>query len=285
MQYLKLSSAAAIALLGAASAAVHAAPLGGEPNSALVTFDNGNEGWSLNGWDTVSPNGGNPGARIHWNNFVDTFGMSARNSTNPAFIGDYVAKGEVTLSVDFQVNFIQFFGNPVSRTLVVILHDDDSFNGAPPAAVWKVLGTLPGTGLPWTTFSTLVPDVTSAALPAGWQGAGDEDPVTFEPVLPAGRTWSNVLQGVDRIEFTTFVPGFFYGFTFFNLSIDNVAIVPEAPKACTGDLDGDGSVGPADLAVLLAAWGGSGAADLNGSGSVEAADLAILLAAWGPCKG
>jgi len=51
------------------------------------------------------------------------------------------------------------------------------------------------------------------------------------------------------------------------------------------DLDGDGSVGGADLAILLAAWGGcppKGAcpADLDGDGTVGGADLAVLLADW-----
>jgi hypothetical protein len=47
------------------------------------------------------------------------------------------------------------------------------------------------------------------------------------------------------------------------------------------DLDGDGSVGPADLAILLGGWGGRGPADLDGGGQVNGADLAILLGAWG----
>ncbi len=47
------------------------------------------------------------------------------------------------------------------------------------------------------------------------------------------------------------------------------------------DLDGDGTVGGADLAVLLAAWGQPGPADLDGDGTVGGADLALLLAAWG----
>ena len=46
------------------------------------------------------------------------------------------------------------------------------------------------------------------------------------------------------------------------------------------DLDGDGIVGAADLAILLGQWGGSGAADLDGDGGVGASDLAILLGAW-----
>ena len=47
------------------------------------------------------------------------------------------------------------------------------------------------------------------------------------------------------------------------------------------DLDDDGVVGGADLAILLSAWGGTGTADLNGDGAVDGADLAILLSAWG----
>jgi len=53
---------------------------------------------------------------------------------------------------------------------------------------------------------------------------------------------------------------------------------------CAGDLDVDGSVGAKDLATLLGAWNGTGAADLDGDGNVGASDLAILLGAWGTCE-
>ncbi len=47
------------------------------------------------------------------------------------------------------------------------------------------------------------------------------------------------------------------------------------------DLDGDGTVGAPDLAILLGAWGsGAGPADVNESGDVGADDLAILLGSW-----
>ncbi|MEY3143394.1 MAG: hypothetical protein RLY21_1887 [Planctomycetota bacterium] len=59
------------------------------------------------------------------------------------------------------------------------------------------------------------------------------------------------------------------------------AIADVAPAAAAGDLDGDGIVGAADLATLLASWGTSdAAADLDGDGIVGAADLAAMLAAW-----
>ncbi|MGA0872118.1 MAG: hypothetical protein ACO3SJ_04510, partial [Phycisphaerales bacterium] len=46
------------------------------------------------------------------------------------------------------------------------------------------------------------------------------------------------------------------------------------------DLNGDGIVSGADLALLLGNFGGSGLGDLDGSGEVDGADLAILLGAW-----
>jgi hypothetical protein len=59
--------------------------------------------------------------------------------------------------------------------------------------------------------------------------------------------------------------------------------VPDACEPAAGpDLDGDGSVGGPDLAILLGAWGACGGcpADLDADGLVGATDLATLLAAW-----
>lgn len=58
------------------------------------------------------------------------------------------------------------------------------------------------------------------------------------------------------------------------------------PIGPIGDLDGDGFVDGADLAILLGQWGGcppksACSADLDGDGSVGGADLAILLGNWG----
>ncbi len=54
---------------------------------------------------------------------------------------------------------------------------------------------------------------------------------------------------------------------------------------CLADLDNDGSVGSADLSILLGQWGtcGCACADLDGNGTTGAADLAVLLGAWGGC--
>jgi len=58
---------------------------------------------------------------------------------------------------------------------------------------------------------------------------------------------------------------------------------PSAPS-CPADFDDDGSVGAADLALLLAAWDSTDRnIDLDGDGIIGAADLSLLLAAWGAC--
>ncbi len=56
---------------------------------------------------------------------------------------------------------------------------------------------------------------------------------------------------------------------------------------CPADFNGDGDVGPFDLAVLLGSWGPCPGcpADLDCDNDVGAADLAILLGSWGRCPG
>ena len=55
---------------------------------------------------------------------------------------------------------------------------------------------------------------------------------------------------------------------------------------CPADVDGNGFVGPFDLAILLGFWGPNPdhPADLDGDGVVGPADLALLLGNWGPCQ-
>jgi cytochrome c len=58
-----------------------------------------------------------------------------------------------------------------------------------------------------------------------------------------------------------------------------------AAQACPPDFDQDGTVGAADLGIMLGAWGtANAAADLDDNGTVQSADLGILLGEWGPCN-
>ena len=56
---------------------------------------------------------------------------------------------------------------------------------------------------------------------------------------------------------------------------------------CLGDFNDDGSIGGADLTILLNQWGCTGqdcTADLDGNGTVDGADLTIILNNWGACS-
>lgn len=200
--------------------------------ATVVTFDNGPEGWSIQNAVTIDPLGGNPGANMsHFQ--IDTFGVTVANSTSPEFLGDYGAKGPVTVSIDVKVNRIwtEFFGD-VGRELVVEFRNYSlAQNGYPWASVWTKVGDI-YTDLDWTTMSATIADPSSATLPMGWGGTGDEDPNTFEPILPAGVTFADVMAGVDEIVFTSFVPGYFYGFTNYDFAVDNISIVPAPGAAC-----------------------------------------------------
>ncbi|MBX3354468.1 MAG: hypothetical protein KF724_02080 [Phycisphaeraceae bacterium] len=66
-------------------------------------------------------------------------------------------------------------------------------------------------------------------------------------------------------------------------ALDDVSIDATFCGPRPEDLNSDGSVDGADLALLLGQWGPCDgcAADLNGDGTVNGADLALLLGAWG----
>ncbi len=69
-----------------------------------------------------------------------------------------------------------------------------------------------------------------------------------------------------------------------DLLMANALVYVAGGPPCTGDLDGDGVTGAADLAIVLGAWGTADpGADLDEDGTVGAGDLALLLGAWGPC--
>ncbi|MFI4862054.1 MAG: PEP-CTERM sorting domain-containing protein [Phycisphaerales bacterium JB063] len=190
----------------------------------MTDFETGRNGWSVSGRTDVSAVGGNPGANLDVE-LLDVFGMDIRQESQPI---DFTQP--FTLTVDVLVDSITFFGGEVTRDFVVEIRDDDNGGANGYASVYYHLGVLDAVNSPgWQTYAVTVDDPTSSVLPMGWLGAGDEDPNTFEPVLPDGRTFADVLAGADSYTFTTFVPGFFFGFTNFDAQVDNVGFttVPE----------------------------------------------------------
>jgi len=213
------SLAGALTLATAASAGM----------SHVTTFDGGAaDGWigpQGSGGSTFIDNAsGNPAPSLH-TTFND-FGITFRNSTNSNFVQDLSVYDEVTVSIDVRVNDISFGGTPVSRPWVLEFRDFD--NGASPFpwdSVWFDFGDISAADQgEWTTLSVTIANPAQTDLPAGWGGTGAEDPKTFEPVLPGNRDFADILSTYDEIAFTTLEPGFFFGFTDFDVEIDNIRI-------------------------------------------------------------
>lgn len=195
---------------------------------AVVTFDAGLEGWSgpqgPGGGTMIEQAGGNPGA--HLRTVFNDFGVTFRTTSSPDFVFDYTTQPSLTLRVDLEVEAITFGGTPVPRPWLIALRDfDNPPSGFPWVSVWfKFADVSQATHGDWTTFSVSIADTAAADLPDGWGGFGAEDAVG-NPMLPADRTFTDVLAGVDEVALTTLEPGFLFGFTDFDLRIDNISIV------------------------------------------------------------
>lgn len=89
-------------------------------------------------------------------------------------------------------------------------------------------------------------------IPAGLD-VGDAQELTL-------RAWVDDRNGMDAVQ--------------------TIAVDQGSNSAAAEDLNGDGAIDGADLALLLASWGQPGDADFDGNGAVDGADLARLLGAW-----
>ncbi|MBC8309483.1 MAG: S8 family serine peptidase [Phycisphaerales bacterium] len=74
---------------------------------------------------------------------------------------------------------------------------------------------------------------------------------------------------------------FGHGFVNAKAALDAV----DGGTSCTGDLDGDGSVGVADLLGVVDQWGACNgcSGDIDGDGTVGVGDLLAIVDAWGAC--
>lgn len=185
-------------------------------------FSSGTNGWQGNGGAQIQSDGTNDYYRIP--GVTDMFWFQFANSTNTDLLGDYGAKGDqLELSFDIQANHINFFGNPVDRSVIFEMRNYDLADGFYPyASVLFTLGTVSGEGQDWTNYSVTF-DPNSAELPAGWQPYGAEDS-EGNWTLPEGVTFAELISGVDEVVIHSAELGFFYPFTNFDLAIDNITL-------------------------------------------------------------
>jgi hypothetical protein len=221
----------------------------------LVTFNDGSAGWSgpqgVGGIGTfIDPDDGNPAPGFH--TVFNDFGITFRNTTNPDFVRDLSQVAGFSFALDTKVEDIRFFGSPVPRPWLLELRDFDAGPNADQfASVWyKFADISAATHGDWTRFFAQVSESEYGALPQGWRGAGAEDPVTFEPMLPDGITFSDVIAGYDEIAVTTLEPGFFFGFTDFDVVIDDISLAVNSDIASCNPADLAPPFGVTDLADI-----------------------------------
>ncbi len=220
-----------ISILASASCALTAHAAG----TTVVGFDGGSNG-GFSGNALFEATDGNPGgAARHVSDlfFNDLRTGGVGEPANENFLGDFSSFTNIEFSFDVRTNMLDdFIGNPIARPVGIMLIDRDIQGPSGPSGVFFEIGILGENFTPdWTTLSVTIEDPTASALPPGWIGFGDEDPNTFEPLLPAGATFGSVLASVDEFRITGAVPGFFFGNAFWDVQIDNISVTVPAPSA------------------------------------------------------
>ncbi len=193
------------------------------------------------------------------------------NLTSSAIIGP----GGLTDSVDEDDGSVNGSG-----TLGHSLFNGAGSNGVVITFDAAILGSLPTeAGIVWT-------DGAGPTLFEAW-GPGNVLIGTIGPVAIAdsfinGQTAEDRFFGVRdpggiaKIRISNSLGG---------IEVDHFQYTISVGCPTSTDINGDGVVNGADLAILLGAWGacpatGCCSADLDESGTVDAADLALLLGAW-----
>lgn len=142
-----------------------------------------------------------------------------------------------------------------------------------PLAVGTISGLKPGSLIPVGTPLRFTLDVSRPDVQEFLRGAAD-----------AGRLRLSIASLTKVVQQGGSFPSFYCRenpiVTATGIGDATLSISVTTNSCATGDLNCDGSIDAQDLAALLGAWGGSGAADLNGDGAVGPQDLAILLGAW-----
>lgn len=222
--------------------------------------DNNASGWTANGVPTLYEEGGNPGqymgiplADFQW------ISLSAREESSMVF-GDLSRyDADIMISVDVRVDGLYNFDNqpmnPLWFPLVIQLWNYD-IPADVPVSVYLISQTLPENFGEWKRIEFTIPNASATSLPPGWGGTGAEDPITYEPTLPGGVTYRDVLSNIGQVDISTSLPGHFYGPSFWQVSWDNLRIERVVSDTCPADFNGDGFIDGFDYDAFVACFEG-----------------------------
>lgn len=171
-----------------------------------------------------------------------------------------VAEIQIRATTHDLIGGFGFNADPIGYEIQQVRYDGPIFDTS-----WQGWDTAPGN----------VVNVSAACVFTEDQVApGDHNLVTLEVQIPA-----DLAPG-------TVIPVILTNAEFFNYDFSVAALDPRNGSITvfrTADLDGSGSVGPADLGLMIAEWGPANpktSSDLDGNGDVNGADLGRLIERW-----
>lgn len=204
----------------------------GFTGAPVVDFNRGKGGWEIQardnapreGWLTwIDRSAGADGGRALHSLLPNIWDATWVN-TSAALTGDYTQAPGVRFAFDLNTtSFLNLHtGEEVLRDVVVELRSFDADENF--VSVFFNVG-ITGADMGWQHFEAQIDNTSSSTLPAGWSASSS----LLGDGLPDGVSFADVLKKVDQVRITTAVPGFFYGDSSVNITIDNIAVtaVPE----------------------------------------------------------
>ena len=157
--------------------------------------------------------------------------------------------------------------------------------GEPAEPVFTVDITLKD-AMPGDRFDFYLLDFVTVWTSGEYGAFSTQGPFTLDTGGDAVPDATNTIYGIDPDGAIPVPPASYFVDYIDGPPNGGPAVIEVVPRL--GDLNDDGIVDAADLALLLGNWGpvdcaGGGCPDFNGDGVVDAADLAQLLGNWGAC--
>jgi len=239
----------------------------------------------MNNWFVVQSNG-NPAMAplsviaIHQGNASQMHrlqpfsGLPVVQPTTPGFPATVVSWAPMSVSVDPDHN---------------VIYTADSY----PSAIAAVKLTASGLHTLWTAqqrttefLAIIGPRGRRVLVTTDFPGQPPYYNTTDEVVwrnAQTGEELARTAEALPAMTAGTMIQPYYFRKIFYMGQEGELFSLKARPTSCAGDLDQDGSVGGADLAVMFSLWGGPSDADLNDDAHTDGADLTMLLSAWGPC--
>jgi hypothetical protein len=176
---------------------------------SVVTFDNGQFGWTWGWTEWIEPIGGNPGAYLHGDICCAYFPIASNTSS---FTGSYQQAGLASLGIDLVM--LEGYEHPV---VLMLLTDNDTPQAGDDSGAFVFGSDAPSPGDGWLSYDFIVP-AQETTLPPGWHLWRTTD-----------DTWAELMQDVDEVRFIIGDPTLGYMESPWVVGMDNVRFSKEEP--------------------------------------------------------